>query len=357
MSKSDLESRLPKVGIAADFDDTVSTEMQWKPLLEDHFDAIKKQYDRIVVHVRQEDGSVKRVRISIKEPLDWFKLCNAWGVAHNGVGYLQQFLWDVRDGVFPNITSEYLKGIGARVKLAPGIPGFFTQMREEWADRAAVSSYVISVGSREIIEGSPVANEVDDIFASEVSSSGQIFGRKNHAFDGLREIISPFLKSKPLIRITKGEGRHVDDRVQHQDYKLPQQNVIYMGDGLSDIPISAYAGKKGALVICVYPQGNLAAYHEALNNKRITDRVHWLVPRDYTKGSPLWNIVSARIERIASDERCAEFDPLSLDSYQKGNLRPAWAEEIKSHLPACRDCSNSLRFQSVFQSDVPRKVA
>ncbi|HIH14120.1 MAG TPA: hypothetical protein HA224_02590 [Nanoarchaeota archaeon] len=348
MSKSDLEHR---VGIAADFDDTISTKMQWVPLLTDNFKAIKKRYDGTVVNVLQKDGTLKKVQIRINEPLDWFKLCNAWGVAYNGVGYLQQFLWDVRDGVFPNITRDYLRGVGARVKLAPGLPGFFSGMRKEWNGRVDVSAHIISVGSKEIIEGSPVAREVDSIYASELASSGQIFGRRNHDLDGLREVVSPFSKSRQLISLAKGEGRSVDDLLSHQDYKIAHQNIIYIGDGMSDIPISAYASKKGALIICVYPPGDVAAYAKAMNNKRITDRVHWLVPRDYTVDSPLWNIVNARIERIASGERCAEFDPLSLDSYEKGKLRPAWARDIEAHLPKCIDCSDGLRFQSVFRSN------
>ena len=87
--------------------------------------------------------------------------------------YLLHILSYVENGVFPGLTNDKLRELGARLQPSPGMPDFLTASRERVAanpklagEGITVEHYVVSTGIRPMIEGSPLADHVDGIWAN-----------------------------------------------------------------------------------------------------------------------------------------------------------------------------------------------
>ena len=104
-----------RIAIIFDYDLTMTEEFQQVPYLQDNFRAIQKEYDgREIVNPKTGE----KITLSIKEPADYFKLSDLWGEPHNGVGYVQQMLYDARKGILKNFTEDGLKAAGAKVQVS-----------------------------------------------------------------------------------------------------------------------------------------------------------------------------------------------------------------------------------------------
>ena len=297
------------------------------------------------------DGKLKDAQgnpILLEKPSDYFRVLDAWGVPNNGVCYLSQMLHDMRTGVLPPLTKEDLKSFGKDIRLAPGLPDFFTALREKWKDACDLRFYIVSVGLREMIEGNPLAGYVDGIFASELVSLGGLFnGKQEHAVDAIRDIVTPFSKIRDALEICKG-GRHkVDMLMSGSEFELDYRNVISIGDGLSDVSQFAYLRAKGATIICVYKDGDRESYYKASNQSLLRERVDLLAPRDYTVGNDLWIEVNNFIRR-ALERQCDDLSPQELDLYKKGRLKNKMViRDIREHLDRCSYCQGSHTFRFI----------
>jgi len=330
--------------IEFDMDHTLSVDAMQKPLLEDNLDSIIKAYDgrhfrEVVRDARTGAEVVREGTYHIASWEDWFQICNSFATRYNTVGYIDQFLHDNRTGVFPHYSKKDLQAFGTRVVLAPGIPEFFQTLREKWKGEIYLSFNLISTGMRDIIDGMLIAKEFDNIFACELRE-------RNGAVDSVTEIVQPFTKSRSLIWLSKGGDEKVDDKMPRAVRKAPYENMICVGDGMSDVPHFARIKKEGGYSICVYPENNAAAYGRALENKTIMARTSLLAPRTYEIGSPIWAAINYRIEKILG--RQCDFDKRIIDICAGGDSKPKIiAGIVKKHLSKCAECKEDLQFMSV----------
>jgi len=328
-----------RVCLTFDLDHTLSLEEMQLPLLMDNLEKIKQMYDgkpwpdhamQFNFGKDRAKWPAERPKYTINTPQDWFRLTN-FAPPFNTIGYIDQFLSDNVEGVFPHYARADLQAIGARVKLAPGVPKFFQQLREQWFGKAHLSFNIISTGMRDIIDGMPIAKEFDNIFACELIS------RRDGIIDGVSDIVQAFSKTRYLIRLAKGGESLIRKIVPSEELTFSYKNMICFGDGMSDIDHFAYLRKKSGYIVCVYPEGNAQSYEKAVNNKELTDRISLLTPRDYRVGSPLWTATNHRIERIIAGK--CNFKPATLDSYRKGYLERKEKASAEKHIADCFRCT------------------
>jgi hypothetical protein len=91
--------------------------------------------------------------------------------------YLGHILSYIDDGPFEGMTNETLRELGALVPLAPGMPECMDRMRSlvendtRYAHHAiTVEHYIVSTGLRQMIEGNPIHDHVDGVWACELLS-------------------------------------------------------------------------------------------------------------------------------------------------------------------------------------------
>ncbi len=88
-------------------------------------------------------------------------------------------------------------------------------------------------------------------------------------------------------------------RLPEDDRRVPFRNMIYIGDGLSDVPCMKMMKAYGGCAIAVYQESNRRKVEELLK----ADRVDFIFPADYRESSQLNKTVHNIIKKMAiSDE-------------------------------------------------------
>ena len=161
--------------------------------------------------------------------------------------------------------------------------------------------YIISSGLREIIEGSPIAGAFKEIFASEFLYDEE--GRPVWP----RLAVNFTAKTQFIYRINKGvldvsDDRTLNDSMPDNSKRVPFTNMIYLGDGLSDVPCMKMMRAYGGQAIAVYQAVNKAGVEQLLRQRR----VDFIYPADYREGSDLEITVKNIIRKMAVSQELYE---------------------------------------------------
>ena len=112
-------------------------------------------------------------------------------------------------------------------------------------------------------------------------------------------------KTRALFEISKGcfqkdSNYKVDDLVADKDYWCPFENIIYVGDGDTDIPAFSLVKSRKGMTIGVYNQSkSKEKINKQAKNMRKGERIDLFVPADFSENGDLFKFVKARCERIA----------------------------------------------------------
>ena len=161
--------------------------------------------------------------------------------------------------------------------------------------------YVISSGLREIIEGSAIADAFTKIYASEFyynAAGAPVWPRLAVNFTA---------KTQFVYRINKGvldvaDDQKLNDSMPDDDKRVPFTNMIYIGDGLSDVPCMKMMRAYGGQAIAVYQEANRAGVEKLLRQKR----VDFIYPADYRAGGGLERTVKDVVQKMAVSHRLSE---------------------------------------------------
>lgn len=199
-------------------------------------------------------------------------------------------------------TRASLVEKGRGIELFPGVEGWFARINAFGASQGvAVEHYIISSGLREIIEGSPISGEFKEIYASEFF------------YDGAGRPVWPKLavnftaKTQFVYRINKGvldvsDDKTLNDSMPDDSKRVPFTNMLYLGDGLSDVPCMKMMRAYGGQAIAVYQPANRAGVEDLLAK----GRVDFMFPADYREGGALDETVKNIIRKMAIADRLWE---------------------------------------------------
>ena len=138
-------------------------------------------------------------------------------------------------------------------------------------------------------------------------------GRSMELFPGVREWfqrINAFGEQQGVTidRINKGvldvaDDKTLNDSMPDDSKRVPFTNMIYVGDGLSDVPCMKMMRSYGGQAIAVYQSSNRAGVEDLLAK----GRVDFIFPADYREGTGLDVTVQNIIRKMAiSDALTAE---------------------------------------------------
>ncbi len=91
-----------------------------------------------------------------------------------------------------------------------------------------------------------------------------------------------------------------------EDKPVPFSNMIYFGDGSTDIPCMKIVKMFGGNAIAVY---NNEAKKATARQLLDADRVNFMAPTDYREGGYMFSIVKAIIDKIRAE---SEYNKLKL---------------------------------------------
>lgn len=132
------------------------------------------------------------------------------------------------------LSKDYLASIGERCEYYPGGRDFMSKLRERGKEKGInFDFYVVSTGIKTIIENLPNYDDFKQVFASELEyKNGGVEG-------GVKFAMEPYKKTKYFDKIAEIEG-------------VKPENMIYIGDGLTDNYVFDHMADKGGHSICVY---------------------------------------------------------------------------------------------------------
>lgn len=219
------------------------------------------------------------------------------------------------------LTKSFLKKMGENIEYFPGVINWFKNINA-YGDSLGVKveHYVISSGTKEIIEGSKIAKEFTQIFGCEFHFDKDEDGDLVASWPKLT--INYTQKTQFVFRISKGVKKITEDdkvnmRMDKEQRHVQYQNMIYIGDGITDIPCMQLVKDKGGISIAVFNN------KKKINAKQLfkDDRVNFICEANYEEGSEMSNIVKDQITRIAISERLVKEKLKQVKKYGKPDVK------------------------------------
>ena len=194
-----------------------------------------------------------------------------------------------------HLTRDYLNKMGKDIELFPGVNDWFKRINEYGREKGVtIEHYIISSGVKEIIEGSVIGNNFKKIFASEF-----YYDNSGHAV-WPKAAINYTNKTQFLMRINKGildtaDDVNINKKMDEIDRRIAISNMIYIGDGLTDVPCMKLTKDGGGVSIAVYTDKSEKIAKSLLNDERI----NYMTKADYRESSKIDLIVKKTIDAMA----------------------------------------------------------
>ncbi len=199
------------------------------------------------------------------------------------------------------ITRESFRSLGQDVVLFKGVKGWFKRINQFGKEHGVeIEHYILSSGLKEIIEGTPIGKEFKNIYACEFH-----YNERGNA-DWPQHAVNFTTKTQYLFRISKGVLDVLDDvklnrNMADEERRVPYRNMIYLGDGLTDVPCMKLVKQYGGQSIAIYPKKHKSKVDILLRD----ERVNFMCEADYSDGSELDQIVKLIIEKMAVTDELA----------------------------------------------------
>ena len=188
--------------------------------------------------------------------------------------------------------------MGKDIKLFSGVDKWFERINNYGKELGVkVEHYIISSGVKEIIEGTLIGKQFKEIFASEFY------------YDELGHAVWPKIainytnKTQYLMRISKGvldlsNDVDINKKMDDKERRILFDNMIYIGDGLTDVPCMKLTKDNGGVSIAVYNTKGKEVAQELYDE----GRVNYIARADYSEGSKIDSFVKKNIQAIALRE-------------------------------------------------------
>jgi hypothetical protein len=201
-------------------------------------------------------------------------------------------------------TNQQLKQLGAKMKLYKGLPEMFEEFKGDLlgehhtAAGIVVEHFIVSSGLRILIEGSRLRPFLKGVFGCEFAEDSE--GRITFP----KRVISHTQKTQYLFRINKGlldMSQDVNDHMPVEIRPVPFPNMIYIGDGPTDVPCFTIMRKNGGNAIAVYnpDDPSRSSFKKCFALSAYADRIRHIAPSDYRRGSHLRLLLEEMVRSIA----------------------------------------------------------
>ena len=200
------------------------------------------------------------------------------------------------------ITAEAFGEVGRSIPLFDGVAGMFDSVRdraEEVSPGIEVEFYLLTAGFIEI------PNAAFDADRFEATWGSAFHYGEDGAIECVKRLVSHPEKVRYLLALSKGLDMtgpngpaDVHREVDPQDLHVPMSQVVFVGDGSSDMDAFGLMHRTGGIALGVV-DGDEAADWEGYADIHDRRRVDNLAPNDYSDGSELLRSLHLAVASIA----------------------------------------------------------
>ena len=199
-------------------------------------------------------------------------------------------------------TQKWLNSLGKEVKYYPGVETWFKRINEYGKSKGVrVEHYLVSSGTKEIIDGTSIAKEFKKIYGCEF-----YYDPETKLPIWPKFAINYTQKTQYFFRISKGITNKTDDSVNNKTVsrRIPYENMVYLGDGMTDVPCMVLVKQNNGNAIAIYnkkEQGNVSSLLRG-------GRVNFACLADYSENSDLDKTMKLIIDKISINHtlKCKE---------------------------------------------------
>lgn len=194
------------------------------------------------------------------------------------------------------LRKEMFTDLGKAIVLYPGV--------EQWFDsinafgrlcNLEVEHYIISSGMQEIIQSTSIADKFREIYACRY-----YYGEEGTA-EWPARIVNYTTKTQYIFRINKQVLDEQDDKglneyVAPEKRPIPFTRMIYIADGITDVPCMKLVKEYGGRSIAVYD-----VHKETAEQLKRDGRVNYTVKADYSRNGDLEKYIQKVLRHMAAD--------------------------------------------------------
>lgn len=216
------------------------------------------------------------------------------------LAYMHMMLEEARTSKVAVRRSDF-KQFGANITLFPGVESWFKRVNAYAKSKGVrVEHFIISSGIREMIEGTPIYKEFRKVYAS-----GFMFDHNGVAcWPALA--VNYTTKTQYLFRVNKGsldvhDNSVINKFVPKDRRPVPFTNMIFIGDGETDIPCMRLVREQGGHSIAVFSskRGSRKYAEQHVRDGRATVSA----PADFQDGGAIDGCVKAMIDKVEAAAR------------------------------------------------------
>lgn len=193
------------------------------------------------------------------------------------------------------ITKEYLNSLGKDINFFPGILEWFERINN-YGDELGlkIEHYIISSGLREIIKGTEISKYFKEIYACDF-----LYDETGNAV-WPKMSVNYTTKTQFLSRINKGvldisDDASLNKKMLEENRRISTKNMIYLGDGFTDIPSMRMTRENGGYAIAVYQNDD----KNIVNNLLEDNRIDFYAKADYQENSEIDKLMKNILNNIA----------------------------------------------------------
>ena len=220
----------------------------------------------------------------------------------NTLVYLHHVLDYVQQGKFKGLSNAQLRELGKGIKFYPGLLELLKDLKKivkepPYSNHSlSLEHYVVSTGLKKLIEGSDVASSLTDIWGCEfIENERGYIERVIYALDDTT-------KTRAIFEINKGVNKDnnikVNDSIKEDQRRVPIENMIYIADGPSDVPVFSLINKHGGRTLGVYNPESEKKYKDVF--QLLDDgRINNMEEADYGTNKPAARWLETTVRKIA----------------------------------------------------------
>jgi phosphoglycolate phosphatase-like HAD superfamily hydrolase len=280
----------PRISVVFDWDHTLSPIYMQGPIFQ-HYGIVEKDFWAESHRRTAEDSSHLGTRCFVEHV------------------YLNYMLECAADGRMASLDNSRLTELGKTIPVFPGVQDLMERL---WMN--GVEVYIVTSGIRTLLLEHPAIPEVSkkNIHGSEFLDYTWENGKKVPAghIVSIAKTILPSDKIRVLEEIAKGCGEYYYDAcvpIPEDQYFIPYKNMIYVGDGVSDIYAFEHVRKNGGIAVGVYDSHKSFKQLEMIRQDGFLDVVGEAnFTFDRGIGSWIWNKVCQMISEGLADTVATE---------------------------------------------------